>query len=60
MDRMNYICHSTEEICFAVDPMLNKFFFDYGHHTISGAEFFGDRVDKLGWLAKWDKAFEES
>ena len=41
LDRMQYICDPEAASCFAVDTDLNKFFFDYGHHTLKGAEYFG-------------------
>lgn len=50
LDRMEYICDTNSASCFAVDINLNKFFYDYGHHTIKGAEFFGGRVDQIDWL----------
>lgn len=50
MDRMEYVCDEPEQKCFAVDARLNKYFYDYGHHTLEGAKFFADQVDKKGWL----------
>ncbi len=52
LDRMGYVCDDLEETCFAVDTELNKFFYDYGHHTLQGARFFGARVDEIGWLSE--------
>lgn len=51
LDRMEYVCDTENERCFAINSSLEKFFYDYGHHTIEGAVFFGHRIDKLNWLA---------
>lgn len=50
MDRMDYVCHSQKQVCFSSDYKLNKFFYDYGHHTLEGARYFGKRVDETNWL----------
>ena len=50
LDRMDYICDAENEKCFSADSNLNKFFYDFGHHTLDGAEFFGQRIDKINWL----------
>jgi hypothetical protein len=51
LDRMEYVCDTENERCFAINSSLEKFFYDYGHHTMEGAVFFGHRIDKLNWLA---------
>lgn len=50
LDRMDYICEHETEQCFAINDKLEKYFYDYGHHTLAGAEYFGGRVDKVNWL----------
>lgn len=50
LDRMDYICSASEKRCFGIGENLEKFFYDYGHHTLEGAEYFGQRVDDIGWL----------
>lgn len=50
LERRDYICELDEESCFAVGPGLDKFFYDQHHHSLNGAEFFGARVDEIGWL----------
>ena len=49
LERDNYLCDTSIERCYAVDDNLNKHFFDYRHHTLRGAQFFGERIDELGW-----------
>lgn len=51
MDRMEYICSDAEEICYSANENLEKYFPDYGHHTLVGAAFFSKRVDEINWLA---------
>jgi hypothetical protein len=50
LDRMDYICNHSAGRCFSLNEKLEKYFYDYGHHTLKGAEFFGKRVDEIDWL----------
>ncbi|WP_445360332.1 acyltransferase family protein [Microbulbifer sp. EKSA005] len=50
LDRMDYVCDEERERCFSIGRELDKYFYDYGHHTLKGAEFFGERVDEIDWL----------
>ena len=50
LDRMRYACAREKATCFSMDERLNKYFYDYGHHTLEGARFFGERIDRIGWL----------
>lgn len=50
LDRMQLICDSDTEACFAINQNLEKYFYDYGHHTTEGAAFFGHRADEIGWV----------
>ncbi|MGS0683029.1 acyltransferase family protein [Shewanella sp. 125m-7] len=50
LDRMDYVCNKPEQICYAIDDDYQKYFYDYGHHTVAGATFFGERVDEVKWL----------
>ena len=43
LNRMDYIC-DNDAVCFGVDNKGLKTFFDYGHHTLSGAKFFGRKL----------------
>ncbi|WP_299009830.1 acyltransferase family protein [uncultured Shewanella sp.] len=51
LDRMDYVCDKKSRICYAMGEDFQKYFYDYGHHTLEGAVFFGDRVDEVNWLA---------
>ena len=50
LDRMDYICSRVERTCYSGSNQLEKYFPDYGHHTIAGATFFSSRVDEVDWL----------
>jgi peptidoglycan/LPS O-acetylase OafA/YrhL len=50
LDRMDYVCDKKAETCFVINDQFEKYFFDYGHHTLAGAVFFGKRVDQIDWL----------
>lgn len=50
LNRMDYTCSDLETSCYIVDGNLNKLFYDYGHYTIRGAQYFGKRIDEVGWL----------
>jgi len=50
LDRMDYMCDSAIELCYGVNDDIEKLFFDYGHHTLAGARFFGKRLDHLRWI----------
>lgn len=51
LNRMDYVCNTAKRICYSMDEKLNKFFYDYGHHTLAGAAHFGAIVDEVDWLA---------
>lgn len=51
LDRMDYVCDPAVEQCYAMDERFNKYFYDYGHHTLVGARFFAGEVDEEDWLA---------
>jgi hypothetical protein len=50
LDRMDYVCDRTAVTCFGADAQLNKYFYDYGHHTLVGSTYFARRIDEIGWF----------
>lgn len=50
LDRMNYICSDSQSHCYAINTDFQKYFYDYGHHTVAGAQYFGQRIDQINWL----------
>lgn len=47
LDRMQYVCPDGN--CKIVSPFLGKYFFDGGHHTMLGAKYYGDIIDRNGF-----------
>lgn len=50
LDRMDYVCPGALIQCAGMDKSGNKLFYDYGHHTLFGAHYFGRIVDEIDWL----------
>jgi hypothetical protein len=55
LDRMDLVCSKNQQECFSLDDRLNKFFDDYGHNTLVGADFFGRRLDEVDWPREVDR-----
>jgi peptidoglycan/LPS O-acetylase OafA/YrhL len=47
-DKFEMLCSEAEEVCFGLTPNGYKSFYDYGHYTLEGAKFFGERMFDLG------------
>lgn len=61
LDRMEYICNKKVSRCSSMNIQFDKYFYDYGHHTLEGAMFFGHQVDQGGWLGELGRAsFKET
>jgi DNA-directed RNA polymerase specialized sigma24 family protein len=58
LDRMDYIYNQQLQQVVAIDSSLNKYFYDYGHHTLEGAAFFGSRIDAIDWLEPLKERFD--
>lgn len=58
LDRLKYVC--PEDLCIAMSSDGTKLFYDYGHHTIAGAEFYGNVIDKYKLYSEvfWPKRLE--
>jgi len=52
VDRMEFMCAFEDEACYSSSPTLKKFYPDYGHYTLAGAEFFAKRAEELGWFQR--------
>ncbi|WP_191621344.1 acyltransferase family protein [Marinihelvus fidelis] len=50
LDKTEYVCNRKAKTCDGVTPEGYKTFYDYGHYTIEGATYFGERIAELGWL----------
>ena len=42
LNRTDYVCPNN--YCYGLTPDGQKTFYDYGHHTIAGAKFFGENL----------------
>ena len=50
LNKEDYMCEVLKNECDYVDNDGNKIFYDYGHYTIYGAKFFGEKIYKINWL----------
>ena len=50
LDRMDYACDKKAKRCYSMNDQFEKYYYDYGHHTLEGASFFGKQVDQVEWL----------
>ena len=52
LSREDYYCKPSLSICEAVSGDGDKYFYDYGHHSLLGGKYFGARVDETNWFSK--------
>jgi hypothetical protein len=55
LDKYRYLCDSGAKKCSAFAPGGYKIFYDYGHMTIEGAKYFGDKVLESGFTTVLEK-----
>lgn len=46
-----FTCVTVDQSCHIVTPDGKKALYDYGHYTLDGAVYFGQRVNDLGWFS---------
>ena len=51
LDRLDYVCDVETQQCVVLSPSMQKHFYDESHHSLSGADYFAERVDAVDWLA---------
>ncbi|MEC8230507.1 MAG: acyltransferase family protein [Pseudomonadota bacterium] len=49
LNRNDYLCDEYQKVCWAVSNNLEKFTYDFTHHTLIGAKHYANIVDSLGW-----------
>ena len=49
-EKKDFICDSLSRACSMVTPDGYKTLYDYGHYTLEGAAFFGERLAAIDWL----------
>ena len=50
VDLYSLICSEVQETCEIVNNKLTKNFYDYGHFTLEGSKYFGNKIHKLNWF----------
>lgn len=50
LDRRALVCDTEAERCTAVTPNMQATIYDYGHWTIAGARYFGQRMQEQDWF----------
>jgi len=50
LNKMDFICDISASTCDGITDEGYKAFYDYGHFTLEGAEYFGRRIHELNWL----------
>jgi hypothetical protein len=50
LDKWAYACDATRHQCFALDDAGKPLHYDYGHTTVEGARFMGQRIVEIDWL----------
>ena len=50
LSQQDFQCNDLENSCFALTNTGKKIFWDYGHYTLSGAKFFGNKIHQMNWF----------
>ena len=50
LDKIDFQCNLSKNICFGVTEDGLKTHYDYGHYTLEGAKFFGKIIFEINWL----------
>lgn len=50
LEKMDYICDHSSKTCDGVTTDGHKSFYDYGHYTLNGAKFFGEKIAEMNWF----------
>lgn len=50
LKKHDFLCDEKSKTCDALTNEGNKIFFDYGHYTIKGAKYLGEKIYKMGWF----------
>lgn len=50
LEKSDFICDFAEKTCDGITDEGFKSLYDYGHYTLEGAKFFGQRMYQIGWL----------
>jgi peptidoglycan/LPS O-acetylase OafA/YrhL len=50
LDKNDYICNNNQQSCEFIDSNGHKLIYDYGHYTVEGFKYFGEKIKAIGWL----------
>ena len=50
LDKKDFMCNMQARTCDGITNEGYKSFWDYGHWTVEGAEYFGRRIHEINWL----------
>lgn len=50
LNHVELICNNNYQKCDFITPQGFKIFYDYGHYTLEGAKYFGQKIYDINWL----------
>ena len=50
LNKEDYLCNVSKKECDYVTNDGYKIFYDYGHYTLEGAKYFGQKIHKMNWF----------
>ena len=50
LNKEDFQCNISKQICYGVTENGMKIHYDYGHFTMEGAKFFGKKIFELNWF----------
>ena len=50
LNKFDYVCDYNQKTCDGITNQGKKIFFDYGHYTLDGAKYFGEKIHKIQWI----------
>ena len=52
-------CDYDKQFCFGMTPEGHKIIYDYGHFSMDGARYMGNRMHQIDWLAPLYEALNQ-
>ena len=50
LNKEDYLCNVKKNSCEFITPDKYKIYWDYGHYTLEGAKYFGEKIFLMKWL----------
>ena len=57
LNKEEYLCNLQRKECDYITPDGYKIFYDYGHYTLEGSKYLGQKIYKDDWLFNKDGSF---